>query len=220
MMTVGKWRVWPFQPVQSVDIVGVDDLVEHFLPCIHLLTTLIPPNTASRTTGGAIRPPDAMSSQPQLLPSLYALLPPSSHALLVARLSLQSIHIEPYHMIESTYIAESTVIPNQPRSLRLQALRRGGFPSGVEGVWDKGKGTAQAKGKGKGKSRAEPEYASDELGEAWEYKLSYLSSPLSGREYAEMNVRACMALDIVGMTARAEIEDFIETLGFRWVVAA
>lgn len=158
-----------------------------------------------------------MSSQPQLLPSLYALVPPSSRALLVARLSLQSLHIEPYHIVESTYIAESTVMPNQPRSLRLQALRRGGRPSGVEAwEWDKGKGTGR--GKGKGKSRANSEY--DEQGEGWEYKLSYLSSPLSGREYAEMNVRACITLDIVGMTAREEIEDFVETLGFRWVVAA
>lgn len=157
-----------------------------------------------------------MSSQPQLLPSLYALLPPSSRALLVARLSLQSLHIEPYHIIESTYIAESTVIPNQPRSLRLQALRRGKRSStGVEG-WDNGKGSGQGKGKG----RAESESVAQGEADRWEYKLSYLSSPLSGREYAEMNVRACIALDIVGMSSREDIEDFIETLGFRWVVSA
>jgi hypothetical protein len=95
-------------------------------------------------------------------------------------------------------------------------LRRGKRSStGVEG-WDNGKGSGQGKGKG----RAESESVAQGEADRWEYKLSYLSSPLSGREYAEMNVRACIALDIVGMSSREDIEDFIETLGFRWVVSA
>ena len=51
--------------------------------------------------------------------------------------------------------------------------------------------------------------------EEWVYTLTYLSQPLTSREYIEMSVRACVGLEIQGMSGRKEIETFIETLGFR-----
>ena len=55
--------------------------------------------------------------------------------------------------------------------------------------------------------------------EEWEYELVYLSSPLSAREYSEMSVRACVSLNVVGLSTRAELEDFVKTLGFQWVLS-
>jgi hypothetical protein len=138
-----------------------------------------------------------MSTQLHLLPSLYALVPPSAHPQLLAHLSLRSLHVEPYHLVESTYAAEHTVIPNQPRFLRLRAVWR--LASNSSG-----------KGNGKGKAKA---LGGDAGG--WKYSLSYLSSPLLGSEYMEMNVRACISVDIADISSRREIEEFIETLGFR-----
>lgn len=45
--------------------------------------------------------------------------------------------------------------------------------------------------------------------------VTYLSPVLSAREYSEMSVRACVGVDVEGMSSRREVEDFVETLGFR-----
>ena len=60
--------------------------------------------------------------------------------------------------------------------------------------------------KGKGKSRQF---------ETERYSLAYVSQPLSGREYAEMNVRAVLGMDVAGMSSKEEVWEFIEGLGLK-----
>lgn len=120
------------------------------------------------------------------MPSLYALIPPSSLPNLLAHLSLLSIHVEPYFLHDTIYTASVSVLPGQPRSVRLRSVRRRTGPSG----------------KGKGKAG----------GAEWDHSLVYLSNPLSGREYSEMSVRACLDVDVASMESRKEIEAFVEAL--------
>lgn len=140
-----------------------------------------------------------MSNQPTLLPSLLALQSPTSLPLLLSRLSLQALHIQPYHIRDDIYSATTSVIPGQLRNLRLRA-ERVASPSYT------------AKGKGKGKGRAQEV---DEADEGREYTLTYISPPMNGREYAEMSVRACIGLEVAGESTRKEIEGFIQLLGFK-----
>lgn len=67
-------------------------------------------------------------------------------------------------------------------------------------------------GKGKEKDTGGEDEGDDD---GWEYTMTYLSPPLNGREYAEMSVRACIGLEIVGGRSRKDIEGFIEVLGFK-----
>lgn len=137
-----------------------------------------------------------MSSH-SLLPSLTALLPPSSHSRFISHLSLQSLHVEPYHLTESIYTATSSVLPGQIRHLRIRERRyvsRG--PQGEDG------GDGDEDGDGAEQGRVE-------------YSVVFLSPPLSGREYSETNVRACIALDVVGSKSREDVEAFVRNMGFQ-----
>ncbi|KAK4684493.1 hypothetical protein P7C73_g5680, partial [Tremellales sp. Uapishka_1] len=116
-----------------------------------------------------------MATQTPLLPTLYSLLPSTSHPSLLAQLSLLAIHSAPYSILDTLYTALAPVIANQQRTLRL---RHDILPSPT-------------------------------------YHLTYLSKPLSSREYAEMSVQACVGVDIEGLSAEDEIDEFIETLGFK-----
>ena len=131
-----------------------------------------------------------MSSQTPLLPTLYSLLPSSSYQQTISRLSLRSLHVEPFTIHDTIYASTHPVIPDQHRSLRLRARRQ-----------------PLAHSKGKGKQGAGN---SD-----WEYSVTYLSQALSAREYSEMSVRACVGVDVLGSSSRAEVEAFVEALGFR-----
>jgi len=132
-----------------------------------------------------------MSSQTPLLPTLYSLLPPTSHLQTTARLSLQSLHVEPFIIHDTIYTSTHPVVPGQCRSLRLRARRR------------------------RRPSSSKPRKGEKTEGGEWEYGLTYLSQPLSAREYSEMSVRACVGVGVAGMSTRAEVEEFVEDLGFR-----
>lgn len=135
---------------------------------------------------------DRMPPQTLLLPSLYALAPATSLPNLLAHLSLLSIHVEPYFLHDTIYTASISVLPGQPRSVRLRSVRR------------------RSRSSAKGKARAD--------GDDWDHSLVYLSNPLSGREYAEMSVRACLDVDVASTQSRKEIEGFIEALAMSCVL--
>ena len=142
---------------------------------------------------------DAMSSAAALLPTLYALLPSDAHARAVARLSLLAIHIEPFLIRDTTYIATHPVVPGQQRILRCRHHQSH---------------------KGKGKARASPPTSTSDSAqgeEQREWELAYISQPLSGREYSAVSVRACVEVDVVGLNEETELDTFIRNLGFRQV---
>lgn len=134
-----------------------------------------------------------MSQAQQLLPSLFALLPPSLHQRIVAHLSLQSLHVEPYHITDDIYLPVNPVIP-QYRTLRLRTTSY-----------------TSAKSNSLGRKRKRKVEKSDIEG----YELSYVSNTLNGREYADVNVRAILRVDVMGGSSKADIEEFIQALGFR-----
>lgn len=129
-----------------------------------------------------------MSSHPTLLPSLLALQSPSTLPILLSRLSLLALHIEPYHTRDDVYTATTSVLPGQLRNLRLRGERLSY----------------------KGKEKAVEEEEQD-----WEYTLSYVSPPMNGREYSEMCVRQSIGVEVAGLGRRGDIEGFIEALGFK-----
>lgn len=45
--------------------------------------------------------------------------------------------------------------------------------------------------------------------------MTWVSNPLNGREYQDMMVRAQTGLETMGMSSREEIEEFIQTMGFK-----
>lgn len=140
-----------------------------------------------------------MATQAQLLPQLFALLPPDQLDLMLARLSLMALHVEGFHIRDDIFLATNAVIPGQGRALRLRARRRRkragstAPPLRWAGAMD----------------------LSKELVDGWDYSLSWISSPLSAREYAEMRVQAVINLEVEGMSTRDEIEDFVQALGFK-----
>jgi hypothetical protein len=141
------------------------------------------------------------TNQAQLIPQLYALLPADQLDLMLARLSLMALHVESFNIRDDTYHATNPVIAGQARALRLRARRRR---------------------KGRSAIAPPPRWAGsiDQLSDkvdGWDYSLTRLSLPLSAREYAEMRVQAVINLEVEGMSDRAEIEDFVLTLGFKWV---
>jgi hypothetical protein len=136
-----------------------------------------------------------MTSQAQLLPSLYALLPAEQLELMLARLSNAALHVEPYHVRDGVYVNTHPVIPGQHRTLRLRGRKRR-----------------------RRRTRGTPRWAGgleDEAVDRWEYSLAWMSPPLQGREYADMHVQACIALEVAGLSARDEIEEYVEGMGFK-----
>jgi hypothetical protein len=142
-------------------------------------------------------------AQHTLLPSLTALLPSSTYNRFLAHISLQSIHVEPYLITEHVYTATAQVLPGQLKSLRIRQKRR-----------NTGKTPSPGAGAGSGHEGDEHE-EDEERGDGYEYSVVHLSNPLSGREYADMSVRACTALDVVGCETRGEVEMFVKALGFQ-----
>lgn len=139
-----------------------------------------------------------MSQSQQLLPSLFALLPPSLHQRIIAHLSLQSLHVEPYSITDDIYLPTNPVVP-QYRTLRLRTTTT--TTTGRDGLGI----TQDATHENKRRRGAKREG----------HELSYVSNTLNGREYADVNVRAVLGVDIAGESERGDIEDFIEGLGFR-----
>lgn len=140
-----------------------------------------------------------LTNQAQLLPQIFALLPADQLDLMLARLSLMALHVENFNVRDDMYLATNAVIANQGRALRLRARRRR---------------------KGRGALAPPPRWAGsvDSLADrvdGWDYSLTWLSLPLSAREYAEMRVQAVINLEVEGMSSRPEIEDFVQTLGFK-----
>ncbi|BEJ16241.1 hypothetical protein CspHIS471_0508460 [Cutaneotrichosporon sp. HIS471] len=138
-----------------------------------------------------------MTSQAQLLPSLYALLPADQLELMLARLSNAAINVEPYHIRDGVYSNMHPVIPGQHRTLRLRGRKRR-----------------------RRRTRGTPRWAGgleEQVVDRWEYSLAWMSPPLQGREYADMRVQACIALEVAGLSTRDEIEEYIEGLGFEHV---
>lgn len=140
-----------------------------------------------------------MTSQAQLLPSLYALLPAEQLELMLARLSLHAVHVEPYHIRDGVYVNTHPVIPGQHRTLRLRGRKRRRRRARATARWAGG-------------------FDEGEAGEAWDYAVAWVSPPLTGREYADMRVQAYIALEVAGKSSKDDIEDFVETMGFRCVL--
>ncbi|RXK38166.1 hypothetical protein M231_04540 [Tremella mesenterica] len=133
-----------------------------------------------------------MSSTP-LLPTLYAILPSSSHTQTLARLSLLAIHVETLDLQDDIYLAIQPVLPGR-RTLRIRTKRI------IKHLPKKNPSERLDIGE------------MDERKE--QYEIVYLSSPLSGREYSSVNVRACQSLDVVGFVDKDEVVGFVEGLGF------
>lgn len=140
-----------------------------------------------------------MASQAQLLPQLFALLPVEQLELMLSRLSLMALHVEGYTIRDDLFLATNPVLPGPNRILRMRARRRrrrkgaSAPPLRWAGAMDLG----------------------NEKVDGWDYSLSWVSPALSGREYAEMRVQAIIGLEVEGMSERAEIEDFVQALGFK-----
>lgn len=126
-------------------------------------------------------------SQHTLIPALSALLSRTTYDRFLSHVSLQAVHIEPYHISDHIYTSTTNLNsnPGQLKNLRIRQQRR--------------------------RDRIR---ASDAREGEDEFSVVYLSSPLSGREYAEMDVRACIALDVMGLSTGKEIQAFVESLGF------
>lgn len=137
-----------------------------------------------------------MTSQAQLLPSLYALLPSEQLELMLARLSLLAVHVEPYHVRDGIYINTHPVIPGQHRTLRLRGRKRRRRHRRPSVRWV---GSIE----------------DGEVADSWDYSVAWMSVPLQGREYADMHVQACIALEVAGKSSKEDIKEFVEAMGFR-----
>lgn len=146
-------------------------------------------------TPSVVDTPSTMSNQAQLVPSLFALLPAENLELYVARISLQCLHTEPYHIRDDYYAATNPVIPNQTRVLRLRARKLKKRRPAPQPRW--------------------PAVETSVPQETWEYSMTWVSNPLNGREYQDMMVRAQNGLEAMGMSSREEIEEFVQTMGFK-----
>lgn len=136
---------------------------------------------------------DPSSSQPPLLPSLYALLPLAAHPALLSQLSLIALHCSTTHYADTHFVSLKPVQAGQIRTLRLRSTRSDG-PKSTEKFLENGPR------KGKGKERET-------------FELAYISNALSGREYREFDVRATVVMDIQGMSGLEEVEEFVQMLG-------
>ena len=130
-------------------------------------------------------------AQHTLLPSLTALLPASTYNRFLSHVSLQSVHVEPYHLIEHVYTATTQVLQGQLKSLRIRQQRK------IHSKVDR------------------PDQDVVETEDEYEYSVVHLSNPLSGREYSDMSVRACTALDVLGCSSREQVEAFVKALGYQ-----
>ena len=147
------------------------------------------------------RPPNIqttppMSNQSTLEPSLYALLPSSSRPQFLARLSLRSLHVQPHLVRDDIYHTAHPLIAGQHRCIRLRSTRK----PHTQTLSQRDEGA-----KYKGKEREDG---------AWYRELAYVWSELTGREYVGMSLMAIVALVVVGMSSREEIEGFIKALGY------
>ncbi|ORY33136.1 hypothetical protein BCR39DRAFT_333345 [Naematelia encephala] len=135
-----------------------------------------------------------MSNSAPLLPTLQALLPPSHLQPLLTSLSLRSLHSTKHRHTDAIYINSQPVVPGQQRHLRLRSISH--------------------KPKDK-QTKTEIEITGEQDEEEERYSLSYISMPLQGREYAGMDVRACLGVEVEGYTGSEEIDEFITLLGFQ-----
>jgi hypothetical protein len=135
----------------------------------------------------------SVASQTPLVSTIFSLVPSSSYQQTISQISLLSVHVEPYDITDE-YFHTTTIIPGQTRMVRLRATRR----------------LDQPKGKGKASQAGEKEDGVDE----YTYSLNYLSQPLPGREYADMNVRGTIGVNMVGDNDVESTLDFLSTLGF------
>jgi hypothetical protein len=144
-------------------------------------------------------PAPQQPTQPPLIPTLYALLPPSSLEQVRSRISLLSLYAEPHAIHDKIYLNTASVLPNQKRILRLRTVVKDGLvrnsrgPAGGDGGRDTG---------------------ADADAEPTQMSLTYISHPLSGREYEGMSVRAVVDVDVGGSSQREDVEDFVQTMGF------
>ena len=130
-------------------------------------------------------------AQHTLLPSLTALLPASTYNRFLSHVSLQSVHVEPYHLIEHVYTATTQVLQGQLKSLRIRQQRK------IHSKVDR------------------PDQDVVETEDEYEYSVVHLSNPLSGREYSDMSVISCTALDVLGCSSREQVEAFVKALGYQ-----
>ena len=128
-------------------------------------------------------------TQPPLIPTLYALLPPASLEQVQSRISLLSLYAEPHAVHDKVYLNSASVLPNQKRVLRLRSV------------------VSDGAGRSAPSAEVEPTHMS----------LTYISHPLSGREYEGLSVRAVVDVDVGGLSLREDVEDFVQTLGFEYV---
>jgi hypothetical protein len=153
-----------------------------------------------------------MSQSQQLLPSLYALLPPSLHQRIIAHLSLQSLHIEPYNVTDTIYLPTNPVIP-QYRTLRLRSTYTGGSSQTDSNDND---GIVTAEGTVTKNSASSRKKSKRQRQMTEKHELSYVSNSLNGREYADVDVRAVLGVEVMGgCSSLEEIQEFIEGLGFK-----
>ena len=162
-----------------------------------------------------------MASQAPLIPSLYAILPAQHQQTLVDSVSLMALHCRPFHIQDDMYTStpldassSTTQTSRQPpRMLRFRTervRRKSSKPSS-----DVDPHTWQSKGD-KGKDKASDVFGDDQAYTS-QHSVAYVSQPLSGREYAEMSVKAVLGLDILGMSTKVQIQEFLDGLGLTWV---
>ena len=139
------------------------------------------------------QPPTQQQHQQLVVPTLYALLPPSNYARFISRLSLSAMHVSQYMVRDDIYNPTNTVLPQQ-RTLRLRAQRRS---------------TPAPSSKGKEKEVVVHE---DEM---WGYDMSYVSGLINASEYRDMEVRSYVGAGIADPKSRLAIESFLDAMDFK-----
>lgn len=139
------------------------------------------------------QPQPQQQHQQLVVPTLYALLPPSNYTRFISRLSLLAIHVSPYAVQDDIYNPTNTVLPQQ-RTLRLRAQR---------------KPTPAVSSKGKEKEVVVHE---DDM---WSYDMSYVSGLINASEYRDMEVRSYVGVGVVDPKSRLAIETFLDAMDFK-----
>ena len=139
------------------------------------------------------QPPTQQQHQQLVVPTLYALLPPSNYTRFISRLSLLAVHVSPYMVRDDIYNPTNTVLPQQ-RTLRLRAQRRS---------------TPAPSAKGKEKEVVVHE---DEM---WGYDMSYVSGLINASVYRDMEVRSYVGVGVADPKSRLAIESFLDAMDFK-----
>lgn len=150
-------------------------------------------------------------TQPPLLPTLLALLPVTSLPRAQANISLLSIHAEKWEVSDKIYISLESVLPSQRRTLRLR------ISTSTSSSTLPLNSTSSASGDLKGKTKQGEENKSAFTRGRESISLAYVSQPLSGKEYSEINVRGVVEVDMGGLSLLEDVEDFLRTMGFSYV---